>query len=114
MTTNSSLLVVITSLPSLEQAQTIARQLVENRLAACVQIQQGVNSIYRWDGKICEENEVLLSAKTSRVLWEEIRVFIQNNHPYDLPEIMAFTPADYEQQYGQWVEAELKSRLINI
>jgi len=110
MTTNSSLLVVITSLPSLEQAQTIARQLVENRLAACVQIQQGVNSIYRWDGKICEENEVLLSAKTSRVLWEEIRGFIQNNHPYDLPEIMAFTPADYEQQYGQWVEAELKSQ----
>ena len=110
MTTNSSLLVVITSLPSLEQAQTIARQLVENRLAACVQIQQGVNSIYRWDGKICEENEVLLSAKTSRVLWEEIRGFIQNNHPYDLPEIIAFTPADYEQQYGQWVEAELKSR----
>ena len=110
MTTNSSLLVVITSLPSLEQAQTIARQLVENRLAACVQIQQGVNSIYRWDGKICEENEVLLSAKTSRVLWEEIRVFIQNNHPYDLPEIIAFTPADYEQQYGQWVEAEIKSQ----
>ena len=110
MTINSSLLVVITSLPSLEQAQTIARQLVENRLAACVQIQQGVNSIYRWDGKICEENEVLLSAKTSRVLWEEIRVFIQNNHPYDLPEIMAFTPADYEQQYGQWVEAEIKGQ----
>ena len=110
MTINSSLLVVITSLPSLEQAQTIARQLVENRLAACVQIQQGVNSIYRWDGKICEENEVLLSAKTSRALWEEIRGFIQNNHPYDLPEIMAFTPADYEQQYGQWVEAEIKSQ----
>ena len=110
MTTNSSLLVVITSLPSLEQAQTIARQLVENRLAACVQIQKGVNSIYRWDGKICEENEVLLSAKTSRALWEEIRGFIQNNHPYDLPEIIAFTPADYEQQYGQWVEAEIKSQ----
>ena len=110
MTTNSSLLVVITSLPSLEQAQTIARQLVENRLAACVQIQQGVNSIYRWDGKICEENEVLLSAKTSRALWEEIRGFIQNNHPYDLPEIMAFTPVEYEQQYGQWVEAELMSK----
>ena len=110
MTAHSSLLIVITSLPTLEQAQTIARKLVENRLAACVQIQQGVKSIYRWDGKICEENEVLLSAKTSRVLWEEIRVFIQNNHPYDLPEIMAFTPADYEQQYGQWVEAELKSR----
>lgn len=69
-----------------------------------------MNSIYRWDGKICEENEVLLSAKTSRALWEEIRGFIQNNHPYDLPEIMAFTPADYEQQYGQWVEAEIKGQ----
>jgi len=101
---------VITSLPTLEQAQTIARKLVENRLAACVQIQQGVKSIYRWDGKICEENEVLLSAKTSRALWEEIQVFIQNNHPYDLPEIMAFTPVEYEQQYGQWVEAELMSK----
>ena len=110
MTAHSSLLVVITSLPTLEQAQTIARKLVENRLAACVQIQQGVKSIYRWDGKICEENEVLLSAKTSRALWEEIRGFIQNNHPYDLPEIIAFTPADYEQQYGQWVEAEIKSQ----
>jgi len=110
MTPNISLLVVTTSFQTLEQAQTIARQLVENRLAACVQIQQGVNSIYRWDGKICEENEVLLSAKTSRALWEEIRGFIQNNHPYDLPEIIAFTPADYEQQYGQWVEAEIKSQ----
>ena len=110
MTTNSSLLVVITSLPSLEQAQTIARQLVENRLAACVQIQQGVNSIYRWDGKICEENEVLLSAKTTAANWEEIRTFIHNNHPYDLPEIMAFTPIEYEQQYGKWIEAELESK----
>ena len=110
MTAHSALLIVITSLPTLEEAQTIARKLVENRLAACVQIQQGVKSIYRWDGKICEENEVLLSAKTSRVLWEEIRVFIQNNHPYDLPEIIAFTPADYEQQYGQWVEAEIKGQ----
>jgi len=54
MTAHSSLLIVITSLPTLEEAQTIARKLVENRLAACVQIQQGVKSIYRWDGKICE------------------------------------------------------------
>ena len=110
MTAHSSLLIVITSLPTLEEAQTIARKLVENRLAACVQIQQGVKSIYRWDGKICEENEVLLSAKTSRALWKEIQVFIQNSHPYDLPEIMAFTPVEYEQQYGQWVEAELMSK----
>ncbi|QWD83586.1 divalent-cation tolerance protein CutA [Polynucleobacter sp. MWH-P3-07-1] len=110
MTPNISLLVVTTSFQTLEQAQTIARQLVENRLAACVQIQQGLYSIYRWDGKICEENEVLLSAKTTAANWEEIRTFIHNNHPYDLPEIMAFTPIDYEQQYGKWIEAELESK----
>jgi len=110
MTAHSSLLIVITSLPTLEQAQTIARQLVENHLAACVQIQQGLYSIYRWDGKICEENEVLLSAKTTAANWEEIRTFIHNNHPYDLPEIMAFTPIEYEQQYGKWIEAELESK----
>jgi periplasmic divalent cation tolerance protein len=110
MTPNISLLVVTTSFQTLEQAQTIARQLVENRLAACVQIQQGLYSIYRWDGKICEENEVLLSAKTTAANWEEIRTFIHNNHPYDLPEIMAFTPIEYEQQYGKWIEAELESK----
>jgi len=110
MTLNISLLVVTTSFQTLEQAQIIARQLVENRLAACVQIQQGLYSIYRWDGKICEENEVLLSAKTTAANWEEIRTFIHNNHPYDLPEIMAFTPIEYEQQYGKWIEAELESK----
>ena len=110
MTPNISLLVVTTSFQTLEQAQIIARQLVENRLAACVQIQQGLYSIYRWDGKICEENEVLLSAKTTAANWEEIRTFIHNNHPYDLPEIMAFTPINYEQQYGKWIEAELESK----
>ncbi|QWD87088.1 divalent-cation tolerance protein CutA [Polynucleobacter paludilacus] len=110
MTSNISLLVVTTSFQTLEQAQTIARQLVENRLAACVQIQQGLYSIYSWDGKICEENEVLLSAKTTAANWEEIRTFIHNNHPYDLPEIMAFTPIEYEQQYGKWIEAELESK----
>jgi periplasmic divalent cation tolerance protein len=110
MTPNISLLVVTTSFQTLEQAQIIARQLVENRLAACVQIQQGLYSIYRWDGKICEENEVLLSAKTTAANWEEIRTFIHNNHPYDLPEIMAFTPIEYEQQYGKWIEAELESK----
>ena len=110
MTPNISLLVVTTSLPTLEQAQIIARKLVENRLAACVQIQQGVHSIYRWDGKICEESEVLLSAKTTAAHWEEIRAFIQNNHPYEFPEIMAFTPVEYERQYGQWVEAELNRK----
>jgi periplasmic divalent cation tolerance protein len=105
---SSELLLVVTSFPKLEDAQDMARKLVENRLVACVQIQESIHSIYRWDGKVCEEKEVLLSAKTAAYKWLEISHFIKANHPYDLPEIVAFTPEKYEEQYGKWVQAEVK------
>ena len=106
----SGLLVVLTSLPSMEAAKTLARALVEQNLAACVQLTNGIESIYRWEGKVCDEYEVLLSAKTTKSKWPEISSFIQSTHPYELPEIMAFTPVQYEKQYGKWVESEVNSR----
>ena len=106
----SKLLVVVTSLPSLEAAKGLARALVEQNLAACVQLTEGIQSIYRWEGKVCEECEVLLSAKTVQAKWLEIFTFIKNAHPYDLPEILAFSPEQYEQQYGKWVESEVNSK----
>jgi periplasmic divalent cation tolerance protein len=105
---SSELLLVVTSFPKLEDAQAMARKLVENRLAACVQIQEGIHSIYRWDGKVCEEKEVQLSAKTAAYKWLEISNFIKGNHPYDLPEVLGFHPEKYEEQYGKWVQAEVK------
>jgi periplasmic divalent cation tolerance protein len=86
----------------------MAHKLIENRLAACVQIHEGMHSLYRWEGKICEEREVLLSAKTVADKWFEISHFIKDNHPYDLPEVLAFIPEKYEEQYGKWVQAEVK------
>ena len=103
------LLVVVTSLPDLEGAKLLARMLVEQNLAACVQLVAGVDSIYRWEGKICEEQEVMLSAKTTTNRWSAISSFIQKNHPYDLPEIMAFTPEQHSEQYGTWVSSEVNS-----
>ena len=108
---STELLIVVTTFASLEDANKMAHQLVENRLAACVQIQGGVHSIYRWEGKICEEQEVLLSAKTTDSKWSEISAFIQSAHPYDLPEILAFPPEQYEKQYGKWVESEVNSKI---
>ncbi|CAM3747078.1 divalent-cation tolerance protein CutA [Polynucleobacter antarcticus] len=102
------LLVVVSSFPGLEEAQFVARYLIEHHLAACVQIQEGVHSFYRWEGKICEESEALLSAKTDASLWPEISECIKARHPYDLPEILAFTPEQYEEHYGKWVQAEVK------
>jgi periplasmic divalent cation tolerance protein len=105
------LLVVVTSLPNMEAATTLAKTLVEAHLAACVQLQEGLYSIYRWEGKLCEEQEVLLSAKTVAHQWEEICHFIKEAHPYDLPEILAYSPEQYDQQYGQWVSSEVNSKI---
>ena len=102
-------LVVVTSLPSLENAQSLARLLVNERIAACVQLSSNVQVIYRWEGKVCDESEVLLSAKTTVNQWPTISSFIQKNHPYDLPEILAFTPEQYSEQYGAWVSSEVNS-----
>ena len=104
------ILVIVTSLPNLEAAKGLARALVEMNLAACVQLAEGIQSIYRWEGKICEEHEVLLSAKTTESMWLEISAFIQNAHPYELPEILAFSPEQYDEQYGKWVESEVNSQ----
>ena len=103
------LLVVVTCLPNMEAAAALAKALVEARLAACVQISEGLYSVYRWEGKICEEQEVLLSVKTISHLWGAVCSFIKESHPYDLPEIVAFSPAQYEEQYGQWVATEVNS-----
>ncbi|MBU3629790.1 divalent-cation tolerance protein CutA [Polynucleobacter sp. AP-Melu-500A-A1] len=106
----SKLLVVVTSLPDLEAAKGMANALVESNLAACVQLMGGIQSIYRWEGKICVEQEVLLFAKTTAGRWPEISAFIQSAHPYDLPEILAYSPEQYERQYGKWVESEVNSK----
>jgi periplasmic divalent cation tolerance protein len=103
----NQLLVVLTSLPNMDAAKSMARALVDEKMAACVQLMDGMQSVYRWDGKVCEENEVQLSAKTTASKWSEILRFIQERHPYDLPEILAFSPEQYDEQYGRWIQAEV-------
>ena len=105
------LLVVVTSLPSMEAATALAKALVESHLAACVQMSEGIYSVYRWEGVVREEQEILLSAKTMSHQWEEICAFIKESHPYDLPEILAFSPEQYDYQYGQWVSSEVNSKV---
>jgi periplasmic divalent cation tolerance protein len=107
----NELLVVLTSLPNMEAATALAKALVESHLAACVQMNEGIYSVYRWEGVVCEEQEILLSAKTMAHQWGKICAFIKESHPYDLPEILAFSPKQYEQQYGVWVQAEVNSKV---
>jgi periplasmic divalent cation tolerance protein len=104
-----SILIVTTTLPTMDAARLLGQQLIDERLAACVQIQGGVQSIYRWDGTLCNDAEVLLSAKTATAQWKGIEAFIRANHPYQLPEIIALKPAEYSRAYGRWVSEETKS-----
>lgn len=102
----TEMLLVMTSLPDQNAAKVLAKRLVDSHLAACVQIQTGVQSIYRWEGRICEEQEVVLVAKTTAQQWPAISAFIKQNHPYDVPEIIA-QPLTYgDTDYARWVIAE--------
>jgi periplasmic divalent cation tolerance protein len=102
----TELLLVMTSLPDKEAAEALAKRLVGTHLAACVQIQTGMQSIYRWEGRICEEQEVVLGAKTTAAQWPAISAFIKQNHPYDVPEIIAQPITHSDPDYARWVIAE--------
>ena len=101
--------IVMTSFAELADAKAMARRLVENHLAACVQVHKEIYSIYRWKGDICEANEVMLAAKTDAAHWPAISAFIKKHHPYDLPEIIAISPIEYDIQYGDWIKTEVNS-----
>jgi periplasmic divalent cation tolerance protein len=104
----TKLLLVMTSLPDMEAAKALARRLIDVNLAACVQLQPGVQSIYRWDGRVCEEQEVALLVKTTAAQWPAISAFIKQNHPYDVPEIIAQPIIHSDPDYARWVVAETR------
>jgi periplasmic divalent cation tolerance protein len=80
--------------------------LIDANLAACVQLQPGMQSIYQWEGRICEEQEVVLVAKTTSGRWNAISDYIKQNHPYDVPEIIAQPITHSHTDYARWVIAE--------
>jgi periplasmic divalent cation tolerance protein len=89
--------------PDADQAAAMARTLVEEGLCACVSIVPGVRSIYRYQGKICDEPEVLCLAKTRPALFDRVRRRILELHPYDVPEIVAFAIDDGSLAYLEWL-----------
>ncbi|RPI16694.1 MAG: divalent-cation tolerance protein CutA [Acidobacteriales bacterium] len=101
-------IVVLTTCASAREAETIARALVEKRLAACVNILPGVRSIYRWCGAIEDGAEVLLLIKSRRNLFDELRAEIEKVHSYETPEVLALDVTAVSAAYLSWLDAELK------
>lgn len=105
-TAESDILVVLTNLPDRRSALDLARTLVERRLAACVNVLAGAASVYRWRGAIETAEEVPLIIKTRAALFAELEAAIVENHPYELPEIVAVPVVRGLPGYLQWVVAE--------
>jgi periplasmic divalent cation tolerance protein len=94
---------VMTTLPADADAAQFARSLVEERLAACVNLLPAMDSTYRWEGQVERETERQLFIKTSRsrvaALWERVREL----HPYDVPEFLVLPIVDGNEAYLRWV-----------
>ncbi|HEX7770084.1 MAG TPA: divalent-cation tolerance protein CutA [Dokdonella sp.] len=101
-----SVVVVQCSCPDAETAARIAQALVDERLAACVQVLPGVVSTYRWQGKVEVAHEVLLLAKTSRDRIPALEARLLALHPYELPELIVLDAAGGLDPYLRWIEAE--------
>ena len=101
--------IVLTTAGSEEQATTLARELVERRLAACVNIVGQVCSVFRWKGEIHEDEERLLVIKTAVDLFPEVRKAVRELHSYETPEVVMFPLADGDPEYLNWLAEGVKS-----
>jgi periplasmic divalent cation tolerance protein len=97
-------LIALTTVGSAEDAQRIASDLVDLRLAACVNIIDSVRSIYRWQGKVSDEAELLLIIKTTKARLAELRARLLETHPYDVPEFIVVPIEDISPAYSAWLE----------
>ena len=98
---------VLCTCPDTETAGRLAAELVERRLAACVNILPEVTSVYRWQGKIETESEVLLLVKTRSDRYQEVEKTLLERHPYELPEVVAVSLEQGLSGYLAWLDSAL-------
>lgn len=99
---------VVTTTATQDEAEIIARALVEERLAACTQIVGPITSIYRWEGKIETSQEFQCWAKSRRALYGQIEAAIRRLHPYQVPEILALPIVAGSENYLKWLDGEVE------
>lgn len=100
------ILSITTTVGSLEVARTLARQILADGLAACVQLDPGISSLYRWKGELCDEPEVRLVLKTLPGCEAALQALFARHHPYEVPQFLV-TAMRAGPAYGEWVRAEV-------
>lgn len=99
--------VVLVTAPEGEEALRLARALVDERLAACVNVLAGATSVYRWQGRVHEEGEALLVVKTAADRVARLERRLGELHPYDVPELVVLGPSHVEARYLAWLLEQL-------
>jgi periplasmic divalent cation tolerance protein len=97
-------IVILATAGSFRQARKIARRLVEQRLAACVNISSPVRSLYWWEGKIADDREYLLLIKTTRKLFAGVKDAVLETHSYTTPEIISLPVIEGSLGYLRWID----------
>lgn len=98
------MLIVFTTVPNTEEAENLARKIVEAKLAACVQVLPEMKSFYFWENEVQKDSEHLLLIKTSEEKYAELENFIKANHSYDVPEIVAVSSEKVSDDYLKWLK----------
>ena len=101
-------IVVLSTCASAEEAEKIARALVERRLAACVNVLPPARSLYRWKGSVEDAAEWLLLIKSKRQRFDQLSAALETLHSYEVPEIIALSVVDGSPAYLDWLEAEVE------
>ncbi len=102
------MLIVFTTTPNSEEAENLARKIVESKLAACVQVLPEMKSFYFWEGEVQSDSEHLLLIKTLEENFANLESFIKENHTYDVPEIVAISSEKVSDDYLNWITDYLK------
>ncbi len=100
-------IVVLVTASSADEASRLARAVVDERLAACVNLVAGVRSIYRWQGEVCEDQETLLVIKTGRASFARLERRIAELHSYDVPEVIALPVERGAATYLTWIATQV-------
>ena len=105
-----SIIISLVSCPSAEVGSALAKLLVDRELAACVQILPPMQSVYRWKGQVCIDEEVLLVIKTTSDLRDQVQNAIEENHPYEVPEFVVVEAHAVSEKYATWLQHNVRGR----
>ena len=102
-----SLIIVQTTCPNKEEASNIAKSLIENKLAACIQMSE-IESFYMWEDEFCNDKEILLNIKTKKENFKKIQSKIKELHSYDVPEIISIDIDKASKEYKNFIKENTK------